>query len=183
MDIPSSRRLSFRLLDLEQDADSELIFQLDQDPLVMKYINGGKPSTPELHRKLKARVAKFRNPERGWGLWGVFESGEMFVGWVLVRPIGFFTEAPCWENLEIGWRFRAQSWGQGYATEAASAVVDTFRKRDEVEFFSAFADPKNLASVRIMEKLGLELETRMPDMEPGYTDGAVYYCRAAKALS
>lgn len=161
--------------------DSSSVYELDQDPLVMKYINGGSPSTPETHKKVQERVAKFRNPERGWGLWGAFEkSSQAFCGWILVRPIGFFTASPAWDNMEIGWRFRQTRWGQSYATEAARAVAGAMARREDVRLLSAFVDPENVASVRVIEKLGLRLYTPVPKMEPGYTDRVVYYQGDAK---
>lgn len=176
MDIRNSERLAFRLLNLEEQEDSEFVFQLDQDPLVMRYINGGQVSTRENHERVRARVAHFANPERGWGLWGVFEqSSEEFAGWLLLRPIGFFTEHPLWDDLEVGWRFRRETWGQGYATEAARALKTALSLRDDVAFMSAFVDPKNIASLRVIEKLGMRSHRPVPEMEPGYADRAAYY--------
>lgn len=183
MQVPNSERLLYRLLDLENAKDSERVFDLDQDPEVMKHINGGTPSTPSLHQRGRERVAKFRNPERGWGLWGVFDKDEGgFLGWVLVRPIGFFTASPQLNNLEIGWRFLRASWGRGYATEAAFAVTSVFAQHQDVSYFSAFVAPENLASVRVIEKLGLRVDPRVPEMEPGYADGAVFYTGEAKLV-
>ena len=51
----------------------------------------------------------------------IIESNT-FIGWVLVRPMGFF-EQPDYSDLEIGWRFKQMSWGKGYASEAALAVA------------------------------------------------------------
>jgi RimJ/RimL family protein N-acetyltransferase len=42
--IPPSPRLAYRLMD---GNDAPLLFELDQDPEVMRYLNDGKPSTRE----------------------------------------------------------------------------------------------------------------------------------------
>ncbi|MGS0727134.1 GNAT family N-acetyltransferase, partial [Shewanella sp. 0m-11] len=53
--------------------DVDLLFELDQDPLVMKYINGGRIVTrEEIENVFIPRFAKFSNLDKGWGLWKVF---------------------------------------------------------------------------------------------------------------
>jgi RimJ/RimL family protein N-acetyltransferase len=59
---------------------------------------------------------------------------------------------PC---VEMGWRLSSAHWGKGLATEAARAVVDeAFDHHDFLELV-AFTVPENLASRRVMEKLGM----------------------------
>ena len=41
------------------------------------------------------------------------------IGWILVRPMDFFSSKPIWHDIELGWRFLRSTWGKGYATEAA----------------------------------------------------------------
>lgn len=151
---PTSERLTYRLLDAD---DGDLLFELDQDPAVMKHINGGKVTTKqEIRDTFIPRLSKYRNPDKGWGLWGVFlKPNQTFVGWVLVRPMHFFNNTPHWHDLELGWRFKQSSWGKGYGTEAAQAVVDAVKQSPEVTHLSAIAVPENQASLRIMEKLGM----------------------------
>jgi RimJ/RimL family protein N-acetyltransferase len=57
--------------------------------------------------------------------------------------------------VEIGWRLAADHWGQGLATEGAKAVVQySFAKLGLGELVS-FTVPANVASRRVMEKLGM----------------------------
>ena len=64
--IPSSRRLSYRLMD---ENDGDLLWEIDQDPLVMKYINGGYPtSKDDIKQIFLPRLASYRNETKGWGL-------------------------------------------------------------------------------------------------------------------
>jgi hypothetical protein len=80
MDIKNSARLSYRLLTAN---DAQLLFELDQDPAVMKYINGGKVHSIEYIKDIYLpRLNKFTNPTQGWGLWGVFMTeSKQFIGW------------------------------------------------------------------------------------------------------
>ena len=70
--------------------------------------------------------------------------------------MGFFTDAPNYSDIEIGWRFKQASWGHGYATEAALALCDELIKQDDVKAISATALKDNTASIKIMKKLGLQ---------------------------
>lgn len=57
--------------------------------------------------------------------------------------------------VEIGWRLSSKHWGQGYATEAAKAVLHyAFTELDLNEIIS-FTVPANAKSRRVMEKIGL----------------------------
>lgn len=62
------------------------------------------------------------------------------------------------QELEIGYRLLPQHWGNGYATEAASAVLaytrEILRKPDPISLIR----PGNLASRRVAEKNGARLE-------------------------
>ncbi|MEP3480933.1 MAG: GNAT family N-acetyltransferase [Fuerstiella sp.] len=154
--VPDSDRLKYRLLDCSE-ADSELLWQLDQDPLVMKFITRGKTTTrAEMRDRFLPRLQAYRNPESGWGLWGVHSNpADHFLGWILIRPMGFFDGERDDRNLEIGWRFHQSAWGKGYATEAAHAVAAGLILNDHCDDLSAVALPENTASIQVMKKLGL----------------------------
>lgn len=79
-------------------------------------------------------------------------TGEMigFVGLFTATFQAHFTPA-----VEIGWRLSSKHWNQGYATEAAKAVLDyAFRKLDLGEVVS-FTSVLNKPSIRVMQKIGL----------------------------
>ncbi|WP_286234470.1 GNAT family N-acetyltransferase [Thalassotalea sediminis] len=154
MDIKHSKRLSFRLMD---ENDSELLWLLDQDPQVMRYITGGKISTlAKIKHTFIPRMNAYRNAEKGFGLWQVNNiDNDEYLGWILIRPMHFFSAAPEFDNLEIGWRFFRNIWGKGYATEAAQHVMQSLHLQLGYNTFSAIADENNLASINVMKKLGM----------------------------
>ena len=55
---------------------------------------------------------------------------------------------------ELGWIVNRKYWGNGFATEAAKALVDHFSKRGRRRFI-AHCDTENTASFKVMEKLGM----------------------------
>lgn len=179
MNIANSPRLRFEML--TQD-DAQLLFELDQDPEVMRYINGGKPSTmDEITNIILPRLNAYTNPEQGWGIWKVTTLSDnatlpsTFIGWILVRPMDFFSDKPKYHDIELGWRFKKCTWGKGYATEAARAVSNAIILQPRVSHISAVADKDNIASINIMQKLGMTYQKVAPYPTPTGEVPVVYY--------
>lgn len=60
---------------------------------------------------------------------------------------------------EMGYSIAPDHWGQGLAAEAAGAVIDAaFKSYPELNRIRAMADARNLASLRVMEKVGMARE-------------------------
>lgn len=176
MQIPASQRLTFRLLDAQ---DAELLFRLDQDPAVMHYINGGVPSTmQDIVQRMLPRMQAYRNPAKGYGIYGVFAREAImltdgqslaagdYLGWVLVRPMNFFTTGAEPDDLELGWRFFRHCWRQGIASEAAAAVAAVLAGQPGIRKLSAIALPDNHGSVAVMKKLGMSYVKRYIHRDP-----------------
>ncbi len=56
---------------------------------------------------------------------------------------------------ELGWIINKKYWGNGFAFEAAEALVQYFNKNMKVTHFIAHCDTENIASYKVMEKLGM----------------------------
>ena len=65
-------------------------------------------------------------------------------------------KAGFWRLPEIGYILHPDAWGQGLATEALTAVIDHVFATRGVETLTADVDPENVASIRLLEKLGFE---------------------------
>lgn len=155
MNITSSNRLNYMLID---ESDSEFLYQLDQDPEVMRYINGGVKTTREdIVNKFIPRHNAYKNLDKGWGLWKVtITETKESIGWILVRPMDFFSDNPIWHDIELGWRFLQSTWGKGYASEAAIHIQQALAKQPENKVFSAIAMHNNAGSIAVMKKMGME---------------------------
>jgi len=154
--IPQSARLKYALL---SDQDAQLLFDVDQDVEVMRYINGGTlTSMQTIVEVMLPRMALYRDPATGYGIWQARRlADDAFVGWVLIRPMGFNTPSPSKNDVEIGWRLKREHWGQGYASEAARAVADAvLAQNSALQYLSAIAMPENAGSIGVMRKLGMQ---------------------------
>ena len=58
-------------------------------------------------------------------------------------------------EAEMGYVLRADTWAQGYAAEAATAMLELARNAFGVTRVLATCRPENLASVRVLEKIGM----------------------------
>lgn len=88
----------------------------------------------------------------GHGLWAAEHQGT-FVGFIGVQAPSFEAHfTPC---LELGWRLARAFHGRGLATEGALAVLGWARQAFPDTPLVSFTVPGNLASRRVMEKLGL----------------------------
>lgn len=174
MHINDSERLKFRLMDLD---DAQALWQIDQDPEVMKFLNGGTPSSIEqINTVFIPRMEKYRDTDKGWGIWQVSDKvTDEYLGWVLIRPMGFFTDTPNYKDLELGWRFFQSAWGKGYATEAAIAIRDAVVNNSDVSHVSALAVVDNLGSIGVMKKMGMHFVRAYLHKDPIGNFDAVHY--------
>jgi RimJ/RimL family protein N-acetyltransferase len=139
-------------------ADEDNLVALDGDLEVMRYLSGGTPTPREAIRsRVLPRFLASYERFNGFGTWAAIEksSGE-FLGWFGFNP----TDSSKPENVELGYRLRRAAWGKGYATEAARALIQ--KGFDELQVQRVFASTyeDNLASRRVMEKLGMTLVRR-----------------------
>ena len=157
-----TKRLSLRQF-TEQDTD--FLWRLDQDPKVMKYINGGHPTPYQvIQTQTLPRFIGYYSKYQSFGVWGVVEksTGEL-VGWVHFFPA---VDHPAMAELNLinpseialGYRFLSSSWGKGYATEASQILIEKGFADWGIKRVVAWALLANQGSIRVMEKLGLKLE-------------------------
>ncbi len=107
----------------------------------------------------------------GFGLWAVEVPGESdFIGFTGLWPTGF--QAPFTPAIEIGWRLNRNSWGKGYATEAALAALAFGFERAELEQIVSFTIPANVRSIAVMERLGMTHDPHDDFDHPGVPSGS-----------
>jgi len=134
------------------DEDLQLLFEINQDPKVMEYFPGLQDL--ETTKKLIDKVTNHFY-EHGFSLYATTRKDtSKFIGFIGLLTVDF--DAPFTPATEIGWRLSSKHWGQGFATEGASAVLDhAFRTLDMPEIVS-FTAIGNAKSIRVMEKMGLQ---------------------------
>ena len=92
--------------------------------------------------------------QHGFGLYAVErKDNQQFIGFTGLNIPSF--DAHFMPAIEIGWRLSYEHWGQGFATEAATAVRDYAFAVLNLNEIVSFTTEKNTASRRVMEKIGM----------------------------
>ena len=135
--------------------DAGLLFELDSDPEVMRFISKGEPTPLELiEHDILPRVLAYYRPWPPQGFWAAhLRATDQFIGWFHLRSDKIEPE-----EMELGYRLKRFVWGQGLATEGTRMIVERSFGEWGYDKLSARTLAVNLASRRVMEKAGLLFE-------------------------
>jgi RimJ/RimL family protein N-acetyltransferase len=124
------------------------------DPAVARFQGWPLPFTVDDARALLAAQVDHHGPVLGaWVQIGIEHAGELAGDVALgLDPTG--------RLASLGYSLRVASQGQGVATEAVGAMIDALFDQAGVHRVSASVDPDNLASARVLERLGFRSEGR-----------------------
>ena len=118
---------------------------LEQDPEVMRFLNGGKP----VDRTTADPDADFLMPDGTEPhVWTARRQDGAFVGWFCLWPDED-------GSAELGYRLKRTAWGRGLACEGAKALVSWGFEVVRYSRIIACTAAENLASRRVMEKIGM----------------------------
>lgn len=147
--LQAERLLLRRWLPRDQDPFAAIC----ADPLVMEHFPATR-SYEETRAYIEQIEAGFE--AEGFGFWAVELRGAgagTLIGFVGLRSID--PAMPFAPAVELGWLLGKEHWGQGYATEAATAAIHfAFEELGLVELI-AYTAKCNLRSQRVMERLGM----------------------------
>jgi RimJ/RimL family protein N-acetyltransferase len=133
-----------------EEADRQPFFELNTQPLVVESL-GVAASRVESDAMIDRYTAELAR--EGWGFWAVSEIGsEALIGMVGLHRVPPWL--PCAPSVEVGWRLHPDSWGHGYATEAARAALDAGFAAGMAEIV-AYTTTRNLRSQAVMRRVGM----------------------------
>ncbi|MGW0671435.1 GNAT family N-acetyltransferase [Streptomyces sp. CB02488] len=149
---PSLHTARLRLRPFE-DADAPGLFALQSNAHVLRYWDA--PPWIERARAEKFITACRRMAQEGTGARLAVDrvSDGAFIGWCSLNNWN-----PEYRSTSLGYCFDDAAWGHGYATEAAHAVVRWAFDTLDLNRVQAEADTRNVASARVLEKLGFVRE-------------------------
>jgi len=154
-------RLHMRELTIE---DADFVFKLVNEPSFLENIGDKGVRNLEDARQFILEGPWTSHRERGYGefLVELKEGGD---------PIGIcgLLYRECLDVSDIGCAFLPQYWRRGYAYEAACAVMEYGRSTLGIDKIVGLASEENLASIKMLEKLGMSFErtVKMSDDDPG----------------
>jgi [ribosomal protein S5]-alanine N-acetyltransferase len=135
------------------DADADALFALHSSASVLRYWDA--PPWRERERADRFLAACRQLAAEGSGARPAIErlSDGAFIGWC-----GLTRWNPDHRSASLGYCLDEAAWGRGYATEAARALLQWAFDALDLNRVQAEADTRNLASARVLEKLGFVRE-------------------------
>jgi RimJ/RimL family protein N-acetyltransferase len=140
-------------------ADVEDAFGWFGDPDVMRFTPNGPDRTQDQTRE-RLKQYSGHQVRHGFSKWLIQEksSGKPIgdSGLLIVDELGPLPD--------LGFRFAKPYWQQGFATEVATAWIRAAFEVLGLDRLTAFAHVDNLASLRVLEKVGFRRQKRQPVM-------------------
>lgn len=137
---------------------------INEDPEVMRFFPSvlTKEASDDFARRIIAEM-----DAKGYGLFAVeLKSTGEFIGYTGLHEVSF--DAGFKGEVEIGWRLDKCHWNNGYATEAAKAVLN-FARGIGLRVVYSFTATVNAPSERVMQKIGM---TKIGEFDhPSLTSG------------
>ena len=143
-------RLRLRPFD---DADANDLFALHSNPHVLRYWDA--PPWTDRKRAERFLTACRQMAADGTGARLAVDrlTDGTFIGWCSLTRWN-----PDYRSAALGYCFDAAAWGHGYATEAASALLQWAFNTLDLNRVQAETDTRNAASARVLEKLNFTRE-------------------------
>jgi len=151
VDSLATERLRLRRWRIEDLDDLSAVFA---HPEVWWFPFGRGWSVEETERFLRRRLEE--QDARGWTQWAAETRDERLIGYVGLSPPMFLPEVM--PTVEVGWRLDPSYWGQGLATEGASAALAHGFDDLGLPEIVSICQPDNTRSERVMKRLGMHLD-------------------------
>ncbi|MBX9705918.1 MAG: GNAT family N-acetyltransferase [Gammaproteobacteria bacterium] len=149
-----------------RDSDLQIMAQINHDPRVMEHFPAPR-TLEETKAFINGSKALFK--EVGYCFYAAeLKDTQELIGFVGIAPV---YEMPCTPAVEIGWRLGTKFWGQGFATEAARAVINYAFGTLGIDELVTFTATTNKKSERVMQRLGFSRSEQDDFDHPRIMDG------------
>ncbi|HVN68300.1 MAG TPA: GNAT family N-acetyltransferase [Candidatus Binatia bacterium] len=135
-------------------ADEADVHEYGSDLGVTEYTDWG-PNTPA---QTHDRITGYLREQQRWPRAEVSLAAELRAERKVIGTIRLSMTAGQARAADLGFVFNRRYWNQGYATEATSAVVEAAFAALGLDRVWATCDVRNIASWRVMEKVGMHRE-------------------------
>ena len=144
-----TERIILRELD---DLDLNALAEIYADPEVMRFVGNGSVLNREQTAKSISNWKKYYERFK-FGNWATVEKDTSeFIG------LCGLSWLPDNSDIEVSYLFSKPSWGKGFATETAKAILDYGFNNLGLKRIVALVYPENSTSIHVIEKLGMKHE-------------------------
>jgi len=155
-EFPSPLRTSRLVLRTMTANDVDDIHSYQSRPDVCRYVPFEPRSRDEVAAKVSEHSTALVLSEEG-DYWQLAIERQDDPGRV-IGDVYFTIKSTANASAEIGWTLHPDFTGQGFATEAAGAILDIAFRELNLHRVSAELDPRNEASVALCKRLGMRRE-------------------------
>lgn len=137
-----------------KETDLQAVHSYASDPEVVRYMDWGPNTKEETQDFIQRTITNQKEkPRRVYTLAIVLKAEDELIG-----SCGMHTSNS--DNREgwLGYCLNRHFWGQGYATETAEALLTFGFTQLKLHRIFATCDPANVASARVLEKIGMQRE-------------------------
>ncbi|MBC7889915.1 MAG: GNAT family N-acetyltransferase [Ferruginibacter sp.] len=132
------------------EADAPLVYQLNSNPAVVKYIHEPALQNPEQAKEIIRDIIlpQYRN---NLGRWAIHtKENNEFIGWCGLKYLKASGET------DLGYRLHQFAWGKGFATEAAKHTLDHGFIQLHLKAIMGKAHVDNTGSINVLQKIGMQ---------------------------
>ncbi|GAA3514566.1 GNAT family N-acetyltransferase [Aeromicrobium panaciterrae] len=136
--------------------DASRLYDIFRRPEVARWSGNGTPMSTidEAHERIDRYVVR-RGSHPAAGIFAAeLKSTGVVAGMCMLVPLPS-SDGVDRADMEIGWHFHPDAWGNGYATEGASALVERAFAAGIPELY-AVTNPDNAPSQAVCRRLGME---------------------------
>lgn len=149
--------------------DVEAFHELGSNPLIVRYVGNQPFASRDAARATLAAAPLNDYATYGYGRFAcVWKETGAVVGSCGPKFL------PDMQDVDLGFRFLPRFWGIGLATESSLAVIAYARQQLTLERMVAWVHPDNVASTRVIRKLGFSFEKKISIPDISYVDFDLY---------
>ena len=143
------------------ETDWPAVLEYQRDPRYLRFYAWNDRTADEVQAFVQAFVdAQREHPRRRFAFAVTLQANGQLIGNCNIRK-----DRPEDRVAEMGYEIAPHHWGNGYATEAARAIVELGFGQLELHRIAAWCIAENTASSHVLEKLGMRLEGRLRERE------------------
>jgi len=143
------------------EEDWPVVLAYQSDPRYLRFYAWERRTAEEVRAFVQMFIDQQRErPRRKYQLAITLRPGEQLIG-----NCGIRLKSAGARDADIGYELAPEQWGRGYATEAARALLRFGFEELKLHRIWAWCLAENVASTRVLEKIGMQREGRLRESE------------------
>lgn len=146
-------------------------FEMRNNEKVRKFLDRPKETYKEVENKMSGIIEDIKKGENILWILCTFEDSNM------MGSTGFWNFDKKNHRVEIGYSLSPEYWNQGYISEANGVIIQYAFEKMKVHSIQANINPNNIASKRVLEKMGFRQEAHFTEnyyCEGTFTDSVIF---------